>query len=365
MPELLHTLQVDLASAMADRSYSIQIGHGLIADASIWQPLVEGRGVVLVTDDQVGPLFGESVKAALTGVSRLTEVVLPAGEAHKDMTSIQQILDAALADRHERSSLFVALGGGVVGDMTGFAAACFLRGADFVQVPTTLLAQVDSSVGGKTGVNHKMGKNLIGAFHQPKQVLIDLDTLATLPEREFSAGLAEVVKYGLIRDAEFFSWLIQNVSALKDREPGAVAYAIQRSCAIKAAVVAEDEREGGVRAHLNFGHTFGHAIERIQGYGDWLHGEAVAAGMVLASRLSAAAGGLDETVVDDLIGFNEAVGLPVSPPADVTPPALLAAMGSDKKVTAGKIRYILLRQLGEAEVTEDVTEDDIASVIGT
>jgi len=365
MPELLHTLQVDLASAMADRSYSIQIGHGLIADASIWQPLVEGRGVVLVTDDQVGPLFGESVKAALTGVSRLTEVVLPAGEAHKDMTSIQQILDAALADRHERSSLFVALGGGVVGDMTGFAAACFLRGADFVQVPTTLLAQVDSSVGGKTGVNHKMGKNLIGAFHQPEQVLIDLDTLATLPEREFSAGLAEVVKYGLIRDAEFFGWLIENVAALKDREPGAVAHAIQRSCAIKAAVVAEDEREGGVRAHLNFGHTFGHAIERIQGYGDWLHGEAVAAGMVLASRLSAAAGGLDETVVDDLIGFNEAVGLPVSPPADVTPPALLAAMGSDKKVTAGKIRYILLRQLGEAEVTEDVTEDDIASVIGT
>ena len=365
MPELLHTLQVDLASAMADRSYSIQIGHGLIADASIWQPLVEGRGVVLVTDDQVGPLFGESVKAALTEVSRLTEVVLPAGEAHKDMTSIQQILDAALADRHERSSLFVALGGGVVGDMTGFAAACFLRGADFVQVPTTLLAQVDSSVGGKTGVNHKMGKNLIGAFHQPKQVLIDLDTLATLPEREFSAGLAEVVKYGLIRDAEFFGWLIENVAALKDREPGAVAHAIQRSCAIKAAVVAEDEREGGVRAHLNFGHTFGHAIERIQGYGDWLHGEAVAAGMVLASRLSAAAGGLDETVVDDLIGFNEAVGLPVSPPADVTPPALLAAMGSDKKVTAGKIRYILLRQLGEAEVTEDVTEDDIASVIGT
>ena len=365
MPEPLHTLQVDLASAMADRSYSIQIGRGLTADASIWQPLVEGRGVVLVTDDQVGPLFGESVKAALTGVSRLTEVVLPAGEAHKDMTSIQQILDAALADRHERSSLFVALGGGVVGDMTGFAAACFLRGADFVQVPTTLLAQVDSSVGGKTGVNHKMGKNLIGAFHQPKQVLIDLDTLATLPEREFSAGLAEVVKSGLIRDAEFFGWLIENVAALKDREPGAVAHAIQRSCAIKAAVVAEDEREGGVRAHLNFGHTFGHAIERIQGYGDWLHGEAVAAGMVLASRLSAAAGGLDETVVDDLIGFNEAVGLPVSPPADVTPPALLAAMGSDKKVTAGKIRYILLRQLGEAEVTEDVTEDDIASVIGT
>ena len=365
MPDVLHTLEVDLASVADDRSYEIHIGRGLIGDAAVWRAATQDRGVVLVTDDQVGPLYGPAVKSALSEAAQITEVVLPAGEASKHLDSVQQILDAALADKHERSSLFVALGGGVVGDMTGFAAACFLRGADFVQVPTTLLAQVDSSVGGKTGVNHKMGKNLIGAFHQPKQVLIDLDTLATLPEREFSAGLAEVVKYGLIRDAEFFSWLIQNVAALKDREPAAVAYAIQRSCAIKAAVVAEDEREGGVRAHLNFGHTFGHAIERIQGYGDWLHGEAVAAGMVIASRLSAATGGLDAAVVDELMGFNEAVGLPVSPPADVTPQALLAAMGSDKKVTAGKIRYILLRQLGEAAVTEDVTEDDIARVIGT
>ena len=365
MPELLHTLQVDLASPMADRSYPIQIGRGLIADASMWKPLVEGRGVVLVTDDQVGPLYSETFTAALTGASQLTEVVLPAGEAHKDMTSIQQILDAALRDRHERSSLFVALGGGVVGDMTGFAAACFLRGTDFMQVPTTLLAQVDSSVGGKTGVNHAMGKNLVGAFHQPRQVVIDLDTLSTLPAREFASGLAEIIKYGLIRDAEFFAWLTANADALKSRDAAALAFAIQRSCAIKAAVVAEDEREGGVRAHLNFGHTFGHAIERIQGYGEWLHGEAVAAGMVLASQLSAATGGLDAKVVDELIRFNEAVGLPVSPPADVTPQALLAAMGSDKKVTAGKIRYILLRQLGEAAVTEDVTEDDIARVIGT
>ena len=267
MPELLHTLQVDLAAAKADRSYPIQIGRGLIADASTWQPLVEGRGVILVTDDHVGPLYGEAVQAALTGASQLTEVVLPAGESHKDMTSIQKILDAALAEKHERGSLFVALGGGVVGDMTGFAAACFLRGADFVQVPTTLLAQVDSSVGGKTGVNHAMGKNLIGAFHQPQQVVVDLDTLATLPAREYAAGLAEVIKYGLIRDAEFFAWLIDNVEALKRQEEAALAFAIERSCAIKAVVVAADEREGGVRAHLNFGHTFGHAIERIQGYG--------------------------------------------------------------------------------------------------
>ena len=363
MPELLHTLQVDLAAATAHRSYPIQIGRGLIADASTWQPLVEGRGVILVTDDHVGPLYGEAVQAALAGASQLTEVVLPAGESQKDMTSIQKILDAALAEKHERGSLFVALGGGVVGDMTGFAAACFLRGADFVQVPTTLLAQVDSSVGGKTGVNHAMGKNLIGAFHQPQQVVVDLDTLATLPAREYAAGLAEVIKYGLIRDAEFFAWLIDNVEALKRQEEAALAFAIERSCAIKAVVVAADEREGGVRAHLNFGHTFGHAIERIQGYGDWLHGEAVAAGMVLASRLSVLRGTLDSEVVDQLTAFNQAVGLPVAPPAGVTTQAMLEAMGSDKKVSGGKVRYIVLSQLGEAVVAENVTEEDIACVI--
>ena len=363
MPELLHTLQVDFGPATADRSYPIQIGRGLIADASTWQPLVEDRGVILVTDDHVGPLYGEAVQAALTGASQLTEVVLPAGESHKDMISIQKILDAALAEKHERGSLFVALGGGVVGDMTGFAAACFLRGADFVQVPTTLLAQVDSSVGGKTGVNHAMGKNLIGAFHQPQQVVVDLDTLATLPAREYAAGLAEVIKYGLIRDAEFFAWLIDNVEALKRQEEAALAFAIERSCAIKAVVVAADEREGGVRAHLNFGHTFGHAIERIQGYGDWLHGEAVAAGIVLASRLSVLRGTLDSEVVDQLTAFNQAVGLPVAPPAGVTTQAMLEAMGSDKKVSGGKVRYIVLSQLGEAVVAENVTDDDIARVI--
>ena len=363
MSELLHTLHVDLAAATADRSYPIQIGRGLIADASIWQPLVQGRGVILVTDDQVGPLYGEAAQAALTGASQLTEVVLPAGESHKDMTSIQKILDAALLEKYERGSLFVALGGGVVGDMTGFAAACFLRGADFVQVPTTLLAQVDSSVGGKTGVNHAMGKNLIGAFHQPRQVVIDLDTLATLPAREYAAGLAEIIKYGLIRDAGFFTWLIDNVEALKRREEAALAFAIERSCAIKAAIVAADEHEDGVRAHLNFGHTFGHAIERIQGYGDWLHGEAVAAGMVLASRLSVLRGTLDSEVVDQLTRFNQTVGLPVAPPAGVTTQAMLEAMGSDKKVSGGKVRYIVLSKLGEAVVAENVTDDDIACVI--
>ena len=363
MPDVMHTLKVDLGSTADDRSYPIYIGRGLLSDSAHWQKLVERRGVVLVTDDHVAPLYAEPLKTALGSTSLLTEVVLPAGEAHKHMSSVQRILDASLEDRHERQSLFIALGGGVVGDMTGFAAACFLRGVDFVQVPTTLLAQVDSSVGGKTGVNHAMGKNLVGAFHQPTQVLIDLDTLQTLPEREFAAGLAEVIKYGLIRDAEFFEWLIGHVGELKARDSGALAYAIERSCRIKAAVVAEDEREGGVRAHLNFGHTFGHAIERIQGYGEWLHGEAVAAGMVIASRLSASRGMLGASAVEQLIAFNETLGLPTSLPAGISTAQLLSAMGSDKKVAAGKVRYILLSALGEAIVTEHVTEDDVARVI--
>ena len=363
MSDVLHTLHVDLHASSQDRSYPISIGRGFVGSACFWAPLIADRGVVLVTDDRVGPLYGASLKAALGDVSQLTEVVLPAGEAHKDLASIHTILDAALADKHERGSLFVALGGGVVGDMTGFAAACFLRGADFVQVPTTLLAQVDSSVGGKTGVNHAMGKNLIGAFHQPRHVVIDLETLASLPDREFAAGLAEVIKYGLIRDAAFFSWLIENVQRLKARDTEALAFAIERSCRIKAEVVAEDEREGGVRAHLNFGHTFGHAIERLQGYGAWLHGEAVAAGMVIASRLSVDRGALSPAVVDQLESFNRAVGLPVAVPPEISTADLLNAMGSDKKVAAGKVRYILLRELGDAVVTEEVTEADITRVI--
>ena len=363
MSDVLHTLHVDLPAAAQDRSYPISIGHGFMSNEAFWAPLIADRGVVLVTDDNVAPLYAGTLKATLGAASQLTEVVLPAGEAHKDLSSIQVILDAALADKHERASLFIALGGGVVGDMTGFAAACFLRGADFVQVPTTLLAQVDSSVGGKTGVNHTMGKNLIGAFHQPRHVVIDIETLASLPKREFAAGLAEVIKYGLIRDAEFFAWLNENVQRLKDRDAEAVAFAIERSCRIKAEVVAEDEREGGVRAHLNFGHTFGHAIERLQGYGEWLHGEAVAAGMVIASRLSVAKGSLAPMVVEQLEAFNQAVGLPVAAPPTITPGELMNAMGSDKKVAAGKVRYILLRELGDAVVTDEVTEADITRVI--
>ena len=363
MSELLHNVRVNLASDTLERGYPIEIGRGLLGDASEWQPWTAGRGVVLVTDDQVGPHHAAVLESALGEPERLTKVQLPAGEQHKHMGSVQQILDAALNDRHERQSLFVALGGGVIGDMTGFAAACFLRGADFIQVPTTLLAQVDSSVGGKTGVNHAMGKNLIGAFHQPRRVVIDLDTLVTLPDREYAAGLAEVVKYGLIRDPVFFNWLIENRAPLKAREFGAIAAAVKRSCEIKALVVAEDEREGGVRAHLNFGHTFGHAIERIQGYGEWLHGEAVAAGMVMAARLSVARGDLAAETVEALIEFNQALGLPVGPPKGLTATELIDAMSSDKKVAAGKVRYILLRELGSADITEAVTERDIADLI--
>ena len=363
MSDILHTLEVQLPLPEVDRSYPIIIGRALLSDGAFWQSLIAGRGVILVTDDQVGPLYASTLKKSLGGVSQLTEVILSAGEARKDMASLETILDAALKDRHERGSLFIALGGGVVGDMTGFAASCFLRGADFIQVPTTLLAQVDSSVGGKTGVNHAMGKNLIGAFHQPTQVVIDLDTLASLPEREFAAGLAEVIKYGLIRDADFFEWLLAQVEALTARDGDALAYAIQRSCEIKASVVAEDEREGGVRAHLNFGHTFGHAIEYLQGYGEWLHGEAVAAGMVIASQISALRGSLDASIVEKLIAFNRAVGLPVEAPSSLSASDLLQAMSSDKKVSSGKIRYILLQGLGEAVVTEHVTLDDIVSAL--
>ncbi len=363
MFDALHTLNVDLHASTQDRSYPISIGRGFIGSEKFWAPVVAGRGVVLVTDDRVGQIYAATLKASLGAVSQLTEVVLPAGEAYKKLSSIQTILDAALADKHERGSLFIALGGGVVGDMTGFAAACFLRGADFVQVPTTLLAQVDSSVGGKTGVNHAMGKNLIGAFHQPRHVVIDLETLASLADREFAAGLAEVIKYGLIRDAAFFDWLVENVRHLKARDNEALAFAIKRSCRIKADVVAEDEREVGIRAHLNFGHTFGHAIERLQGYGGWLHGEAVAAGMVIAAQISVARGSLDEMALHKLLLFNEAFGLPTGPPADILAADFLEAMTSDKKVTSGKIRYVLLNKLGEATITDRVTEQEIVDVI--
>ncbi len=363
MSTRLHTLHVDLAGAAEDRSYPIVIGRDLLSDSEAFEALLGRRDVVLVSNDTVAPLYAARVRAALGESRRVTEVILPDGEAHKSMATLSLILDAALEARHERSCVMLALGGGVVGDLTGFAAACLLRGVDFVQLPTTLLSQVDSSVGGKTGLNHPMGKNLIGAFHQPIAVWIDLQTLQTLPEREFSAGLAEVVKYGLIRDPGFFDWLELTADRLWARDEAVLAEAIERSCAIKAEVVAADEREGGLRAILNFGHTFGHAIEHVQGYGAWLHGEAVGCGMLIASRISAARGKLLPEQVARLEALLTRFRLPTQAPADMDAEVFLQAMAGDKKVAAGRIRYVLLASLGDAHLVDDVTVEEIAAAI--
>ena len=357
-------VMVRLSAEGSDRSYPIHIGPGLLTQGGLLRVLVGDRNVCLVTNETVAPLFQSSVLDALhdndAGSRRVTVVELPDGEAHKTLASYERILTAALEDKHERSTIFIALGGGVIGDMTGFAAASFLRGADFIQVPTTLLSQVDSSVGGKTGVNHPMGKNLIGAFHQPIGVIIDTQTLETLPDREYAAGMAEVIKYGLIADANFFDYLIGHTEALVRRDEALLADVIARCCAIKADVVKRDEREGGVRAVLNFGHTFGHAIEKEQGFGVWLHGEAVAAGMAIAARISAGRGAIEPGTVAALTGFLQAFSLPSHAPEGMGIDAFMSAMQGDKKVQAGKIRYVLLESLGNAFVTPGLDESEIA-----
>ncbi|MGB1140041.1 MAG: 3-dehydroquinate synthase, partial [Halioglobus sp.] len=292
-----------------------------------------------------------------------TEVILPDGEEHKSLDTLAGIFDRVMADGHNRTTTFIALGGGVVGDVTGFAAASYQRGVNFIQVPTTLLAQVDSSVGGKTAVNHPLGKNMIGAFYQPQAVLIDLNTLHTLPPREFAAGLAEVIKYGLIRDSGFYDWLEEQLPRLIGREEAPLAEAIERSCAIKAEVVAADEREGGLRAILNLGHTFGHAIETGQGYGKWLHGEAVATGMLLALALSAQRGAIAPAEVDRLRRFLLAAGLPVDPPADMSPADFLALMMRDKKVVDGRLRLVLLDAIGTASIVDDASESEVTALL--
>ena len=357
-------VMVRLAAEGSDRSYPIHIGPSLLAQGDLLRVLVGDRNVCLVTNETIAPLFQSSVLNALhdnDAVSRkVTVVELPDGEAHKTLASYERILTSALEDKHERSTVFIALGGGVIGDMTGFAAASFLRGADFIQVPTTLLSQVDSSVGGKTGVNHPMGKNLIGAFHQPIGVIIDTQTLETLPDREYAAGMAEVIKYGLIADANFFDYLIGHTEELVRRDAALLADVIARCCAIKADVVKRDEREGGVRAILNFGHTFGHAIEKEQGFGVWLHGEAVAAGMAIAARISAGRGAIEPGTVAALTGFLQAFSLPIHAPDGMGVDAFMSAMQGDKKVQAGKIRYVLLESLGNAFVTPGLDESEIA-----
>jgi len=357
-------VMVRLTAEESDRSYPIHIGPGLLTQAGLLRALVGDRNVCLVTNETVAPLFQASVLDGLhdndSAGRRVTVIELPDGEAHKTLASYERILTAALEDKHERSTIFIALGGGVIGDMTGFAAASFLRGADFIQVPTTLLSQVDSSVGGKTGVNHPMGKNLMGAFHQPIGVIIDTQTLETLPDREYAAGMAEVIKYGLIADANFFDYLIGHTEALVRRDEALLADVIARCCAIKADVVKRDEREGGVRAILNFGHTFGHAIEKEQGFGVWLHGEAVAAGMAIAARISAGRGAIEPGTVEALTGFLQAFSLPTHAPDGMCVDAFMSAMQGDKKVQAGKIRYVLLESLGNAFVTPGLDESEIA-----
>jgi 3-dehydroquinate synthase len=352
------TLQLDLG----DRSYPIYIEAGLLQDAERLRGHIAGRQVLIVTNETVAPLYLATIEAALGPALDVSVVVLPDGEEYKTLRVLERIFDTALTEGHNRSTTIVALGGGVVGDMAGFAAACYQRGVAFVQVPTTLLAQVDSSVGGKTAVNHPLGKNMIGAFYQPRAVFIDTDVLATLPGREYAAGLAEVVKYGLICDADFYAWLRDRSRALRDRDPATLAVAIERSCAAKARIVAADEREGGVRAILNLGHTFGHAIEAAQGYGNWLHGEAVAAGMVLAARFSRHRGWLSATAVQDLIGWLQEQALPVDPPPDMDLAAWLEPMRRDKKVVDGALRFVLLRAIGEACV-ESVSEEELTRFI--
>jgi len=341
---------IELTVALGERSYPILIGRGLLADCEPLQRLAAGRQVAIVTDSNVASLHVPAIRQLLAGqAAALIEVVMPAGEVHKTFDSLNLIFDALLESRFDRGALLVAVGGGVVGDMAGFAAAVYQRGIDFVQVPTTLLAQVDSSVGGKTGINHPLGKNMIGAFHQPRLVLIDVDTLMTLPERELSAGLAEVIKHGAIADAAYFDAIERDMPALRARDARALIDAVARSCEIKASVVERDEREGGLRAILNFGHTFGHAIEAGLGYGEWLHGEAVGAGMVMAADLSHRLGLIDAGVLQRLQALVVSAGLPMRGPA--WPSArYIELMSVDKKAERGTPRFVLLERLGGARV---------------
>ncbi|WP_031345979.1 3-dehydroquinate synthase [Thauera terpenica] len=349
--------------ALGERAYPIHIGRGLLERADLILPQLKTKRVAIVTNDVVGPLYLERLRATLEAAGMQVAVVsLPDGEAHKDLPTLNRIFDMLLAERCERSTTLIALGGGVVGDMGGFAAACYQRGMPFIQIPTTLLAQVDSSVGGKTAVNHALGKNMIGAFYQPRLVLADIDTLSTLPVRELSAGLAEVIKYGLIRDLEFLEWLEQNLERLLAREPEALAYAIERSCRNKAEVVAADETEQGERALLNLGHTFGHAIETGLGYGEWLHGEAVAAGTMMAAQLSHQLGWLSAADVERISALFERAGLPVWGPR-LGVERYLELMAHDKKVEAGKLRLILLRALGQGVIHGDASPAEMAAAI--
>jgi 3-dehydroquinate synthase len=342
----------NLTVELGSRSYPIHIGQKLLGHGELLTRHIHSRQVMVVSNDTIAPLYLENVTQQLTNFDTAS-VILPDGEQYKTLDTLNIIFTALLEQRFNRDCTLIALGGGVVGDITGFAAASYQRGVAFLQIPTTLLAQVDSSVGGKTGVNHPLGKNMIGAFHQPGCVLIDTDTLDTLDDRQLAAGLAEVIKYGLIRDAGFFDWLEANMALLKARDKLALAYAIERSCAIKAEMVAADERESGQRALLNLGHTFGHAIETGTGYGNWLHGEAVATGMLMAADLSARHGWLSTETVQRTERILRLAGLPTSPPDEMDEAQFMELMAIDKKVIDGELRLVLLKAIGKAVVTGD------------
>src|SRR5574340_314162 len=357
-------LMLSLTVELEERSYPIHIGANLLGRPELILPHLPQKQVAVITNVTVAPLYLDLLSSGLAdhGVSVLP-VILPDGEAYKNSATLNQIYDALLAHRCERKTTLIALGGGVIGDLAGFAAATYLRGVPFIQVPTTLLAQVDSAVGGKTAINHPLGKNMLGAFHQPRAVISDTDTLNTLPERELAAGIAEIIKYGLIRDSEFFEWLEKNIMRLLARDPDALAYAIERSCRNKAEIVALDERENGVRALLNLGHTFGHAIEAGLGFGNWLHGEAVSAGMVLAAKLSQRLGLTGQHDTERIIDILAHAGLPVTAP-DLGIERYLELMEHDKKVEGGKIRFVLLKRIGEAFVGDSVPDAALADVLG-
>ncbi len=354
----MKTINVDLA----DRSYPIYIGSSLLSNNELISGHITSNQVLIVTNQTVAPLYLKSLEGVLKEVNYET-LILPDGEIYKSLDSFNEVISQLMEKKFSRTCLLIALGGGVIGDLTGFVAACYQRGVKFIQIPTTLLAQVDSSVGGKTAVNHALGKNMIGAFHQPVAVIADTDTLSTLPDREFSAGLGEVIKYGIIRDKEFYSWLEDNIELIMQRDNDALEYCIERSCINKAEVVAEDERESGIRAILNLGHTFGHAIETALNYKEWLHGEAVGCGMLMAADLSRRSGFLEEGKVNSIRSILERANLPTSIHENVKAAQMFENMKVDKKSRDGVLYLILLSDIGEAIITSDYTEEALKETI--